>query len=358
VTASDDTTADRVPRGDVNARGPVRRHVQPRLRCRQRPDVAHGHDGIAPHRRRTRRGNLLRRPGGHCRRVTGARRACPMRRGDRPGCRHRPRPCRHDRPGRPGRCTARGGDGNGNGRRRRERGRRDGLDRVGIRGGSRGARRRGEAGRRDARARGRCDGRCDLRRRGSRRRRVRGGRARGQEPARIHVPLRVGRQADAEVDVRHRDLGVSTRADRGHRIALGDGGARADEHRTEVRERDGVAVGRGDRDAPPGGGHDAREGDGPARRGDHRRAELVCDVDATVVPRRIRMRRIEAERLHDVAARRPRPRGGGGHEAERGQHGRQKQASHRHLRVENELVVRTANVPTTVGAGSSARQAN
>ena len=245
MAAMDTAAAGRLRRGKPRARGPRRR----RGRSRQRAGATGGGESVGVNRPRARRGDLERRWVGRGRRDAGVRRPRRVRRSDRRCCRRGMRPGRHDRPGRPWQRMGR--EDNRGGRRRRGRRRRGGgLGRIAVGGGGRcRTRRRGRACRREVGLRRRSDGRWDRGRRGNRRRNSRGRGSRGQEPDRIDVSLLIGRDPDAEMDIRRRCLGIATRSDRRHRIALRDGGTRADEQRTEVRECDGVAVGRGDRDA-------------------------------------------------------------------------------------------------------------
>jgi hypothetical protein len=215
--------------------------------------------------------------------------------------------------------------------------------------GSRRGRRRwvgGQAGVRRRVRRGRCDGVGRRLRRGCRRgrarrrrghaRRCRRGRpARRQEPERIDVTLLVRRDADAEVDVGHGHLGVAARADRADGIALVDGGAPRDEQRSEMRERDGIAVRGRDRDAQPRARNRARERDRSRRRCGDGRAAIAGDVDAAVLAGRVRMGRIERVLLNDVAGGGPRPgRGRGDEDESQGRkHGPRDEASHPDLPV-------------------------
>ena len=182
--------------------------------------------------------------------------------------------------------------------------------------------------------RGRRSGRRLIWRRGKhrcgrvRRRRSRTSR---QEADWIDVPLVVGRDPDAEVDVRRGHLGVGTRPDRPHRVALSHGRPFREQQRAQMRERDGVAVRREDRDAPPGSGNSAGERHLPRRRRDHRRAGVARDVDAAMLPRGVGMCGIERVGLDDGAVRRPAPGCGGRGEEQRGQNGQRDEASHSHL---------------------------
>jgi hypothetical protein len=122
--------------------------------------------------------------------------------------------------------------------------------------------------------------------RGRHGRRLRG---RRQEQQRVEVALRVCRPADAQVEVRHRQLRDAARPDRGDRIALGDQAAPPDPERPEMQQRDRVAVGRLDRQRLAAGRHRPGERDGSAGRRDHRRALRSTDVDPAMLAARVRV---------------------------------------------------------------------
>jgi hypothetical protein len=69
------------------------------------------------------------------------------------------------------------------------------------------------------------------------------GRPRGEQRERIHISVRVGSQANAEMDVGLCPLGVTARADRADDFALFDRRPRPHADRPHVDERDRVAVG-------------------------------------------------------------------------------------------------------------------
>ena len=111
----------------------------------------------------------------------------------------------------------------------------------------------GRRGRRHHRSRRGCRRGCGSAARARlRRRRVGRGRAArgrgGQQAERVDVAVRIGCDADPEVDVRAVDLGRPARADRPDRISLDEGRAFGDGDRAEVCQRDGIAVRRLDRD--------------------------------------------------------------------------------------------------------------
>ena len=198
------------------------------------------------------------------------------------------------------------------GRRRRRLDRRRRRLRVRLR--RRRRRRRGGGGRRS-----RGDG-VGGSGRGRRRRR-----SRRQQPHRVDVPVRVGGDPDAEMDVRGRRGSVLTRPDRTDRRALDDGLAPRDGRRPQFHERHGVAVARLDRDAAPHPRERPRERDRARGRRADRRPETAPDVDAAVLAARVRIR--ERERPEDGALARPRPRLGRRRERERGSDG-EREAEH------------------------------
>jgi hypothetical protein len=73
----------------------------------------------------------------------------------------------------------------------------------------------------------------------------------GEERERIDVPVRVGGQPHAEMDVRLGPFGLATRADRAGDLAFADRGADRKPDRPQVDEGDGVSVLRPDRQAEP-----------------------------------------------------------------------------------------------------------
>ncbi len=155
----------------------------------------------------------------------------------------------------------------------------------------RGLRGRPHPGRRTACARNcaRRDGNGDglgRRRLGSglRRGRRRSGRAGGKEKQRIEVPVRVGRQADAEVHVRLGPLRLAAGADRADDLPLVDGRPHADSDRSQVHERDRVAVCGADRQALPLARDRSRERDDAGRRRAHVASRRRRDVDSPVLP--------------------------------------------------------------------------
>jgi hypothetical protein len=196
-----------------------------------------------------------------------------------------------------GRVGGRGLDGGGCGGHRGSR--RGATRRCGGRRGSRGGRR----GLHDC-GRGFLNGRRTGRRIGRRgRRRDRAGR---QQPERVDVALLVRGPSDPEVDARDGRFRRAAQAHRPDRRPLGDRVALSHDDRPEVDERDGVAVGREDRDAAPVGRQRARERHDARRRRPDGRAVRAGDVEAAVLPARIGVR-AERERAEDRAVRGPRP---------------------------------------------------
>jgi len=269
---------------------------QPRVELRLRPDG----DG-PPARDECQDGRFL----DLCRTALRRRSLVPLRYGVR--WRLRRRSGRTDGRGRCRRGCRRSLDRRGSGRR------------LGGRAGCRRRRRRAEGG---PGGRGRRHGRGDVgsgrlgrrRRRSrlswSRRRDRRGSRSdeRGENRQWIEIALRVGRHAEAQMDVRGRHLRYAARPDRSDVGAFLDDDALENADRPQVGERDGVAVGGLDRERPAVRRHGAREGDGSRRR---RPDEVAggggAQVDAPVLAAGVRVR-AERERSQHGPGDRPRPR--------------------------------------------------
>lgn len=115
------------------------------------------------------------------------------------------------------------------------------------------------------------------------------GHTRGKKRQRVDVAVRFGGQADPEVDVRLDPLGVAARADRADGLSFLDRSPCRHADRSEMDERDRVAVGRANRQAEPF----ARKL--PGKRHDARRGSLdvgACvsgDVDPTMLAARVRI---------------------------------------------------------------------
>jgi hypothetical protein len=190
-------------------------------------------------------------------------------------------------------------------------------------------RRRGGA--RCARIQGRARraGRSRLgRRRAGRWRRRRG--AGRQERLGIEVALILFGHPDPEVDVGHGFLGIAAWADRPDTLPLVQVRPSGDRDRAEMGQRHGEPRRGRDRDGVARRRHRPGERDGTAGRSEDRRAAVAGDVNAPVLPRRIRMRRVEGEVLEDRAVGRPRPRGRTGRADERSDERREKNLTHRH----------------------------
>jgi hypothetical protein len=85
-----------------------------------------------------------------------------------------------------------------------------------------------------------------------------------------------------------------------------------------MRERNGEAVRRRNGHAQAGAGNRAREGDDTAARREHGCSRLAANVDAAMLPGRVRVRGVEHEVLKHRAACRPGPRTRDGNEDESG----------------------------------------
>jgi hypothetical protein len=134
-----------------------------------------------------------------------------------------------------------------------------------------------------------------------------------QERLRVHVTVRLRRDAHAEVDVRLGRGRIAARADAGDEDSLFDGVALRNQQLSELQERNGVAVGRLDGERLPATGNDAGEGHGSGRRRPDVRAELAADVDPAVLVARIRVG-AEHERPQNRPGGRPCPRVRGRHD--------------------------------------------
>lgn len=166
-------------------------------------------------------------------------------------------------------------------------------------------------------------GRCRLRSDGGPRR---------EEPQRVDVALRVGRDADAEVDVRLVELGRTARANAAHRRAFGDDDALQHADRAEMDDRDRVAVVGADRHRLAAAGHRPGEGDGSAGGGDDVSPGRVGDVDAAMLASPVRVA-AERERLQHRTVCRPGPSACTRRPHERDQKSEQHQPAHSsHLR--------------------------
>jgi hypothetical protein len=298
--------------------------------------------------RRTRRAGAESRVGvrrrldrrSHVRTRTGRGASSPPRRGGRVAGRGTLR-LRRRRGGRrphgahgdgPGRCRELS---RGRARARRCRHDRRSLDRRRVR--ARRRRRRNRGRRRRGRSRlgrgigSRAGGRSRRRRR--------------QELERVDVAVRIGGDTDPEVDGDPVRLGRVGRADDPDRGTLGNGSAARHRHGAEMRQRHGQPVGGRDRDRRAAARQGAREADGAGGRREHGYPRRCADLDAAALPARVRVRRIEGERLQDRPLHGPGPRAGGGHPDQQEQHDKE-QPTH----DTTAFVVLLVNGPTTVAA--------
>lgn len=99
--------------------------------------------------------------------------------------------------------------------------------------------------------------------------------------------MRVGGQADPEVDVRLSPLGVPAGADRAHHLVLLDRGTRSHADRPEMDQRDGIAVGRPDGETEPFMRELPDEGDDARGRRANVPTGRRGDVDSTVLAARV-----------------------------------------------------------------------
>jgi hypothetical protein len=198
----------------------------------------------------------------------------------------------------------------GNGARRRTPDRRPRCGRRVRRAG--GARGKGGGGRRLARRGLRLRG---GRRSGSRYRQG-NGRALREELQRVDVAVGFAGAADAEVHVRGVVLELAALVDRPELLSLRQAGARRDGHRSKMEERDGVAVGRFDRDRAAVSRKRAREANHAARGRQRRFARVAGDVDTAMLAGFVFARRYH-ERPQHGPRRGPAPRACRGREGER-----------------------------------------
>ena len=136
-----------------------------------------------------------------------------------------------------------------------------------------------------------------------------------QEPCRVEVPLLVGVEPNAQMDVGLVHLGISARSDCPDAVAFGDCRALLNGDRSEVCERHVVSVCGLDGDRLAAGRHRARERHDSGGGSHYSGARAAADVEAAMLPRRIGLSAIEGERLQDRAVGRPGPgarRGRGG----------------------------------------------
>lgn len=167
------------------------------------------------------------------------------------------------------------------------------------------------------------------RRRWRRRRRRVALRTTGQKPERVDVALRIARHANAEVDVRARELGRAARTHRADHVALADGRATSHRDRAEVNERRRVAVAGLDREREPVRRQGAGVRHGSRCGSAHRSARGARDVDAPADAAGVWVRVIERERAENVAVDRPRPRVGSRHGCDECKYDEQRESSHR-----------------------------
>jgi hypothetical protein len=121
------------------------------------------------------------------------------------------------------------------------------------------------------------------------RRRRRSGLPDGQQRKRVEIPVRIGGQADAEMDVRLRSFGLAARADRPHDLSFADSRSNGQANRSQVDEGDGIAVRGADRQAEPLAREAAGVGDDPRGRSAYLGSRRRADVDAAVLAARIRV---------------------------------------------------------------------
>jgi hypothetical protein len=172
----------------------------------------------------------------------------------------------------------------------------------------------------------RVDARRGIDRRIDRRCRVHHGRGIGRRPRidgtrrqhaeRVEVPLRVGGRADAEVDVRLREIRVDGGTDRSDDRSFVDERSARHPDRPEMEQGHRRGERRLDRDRLAAARNGACEGDDALGRREDGRADRSRDVDAAMLAARIWMGAVEVEAAHDLTVHRPGP-GAGGRSRER-----------------------------------------
>jgi hypothetical protein len=121
------------------------------------------------------------------------------------------------------------------------------------------------------------------------RRRRRSGLPDGQQRQRVEIPVRIGGQADAQMDVWLRSLGLAARADRSHDLPFADRRSNGQGDRSQVDEGDRIPVLGADRQAEPLARKPAGVGDDPRGRSAYLGSRRSADVDAAVLAARIRV---------------------------------------------------------------------
>jgi hypothetical protein len=128
----------------------------------------------------------------------------------------------------------------------------------------------------------------------------------GQEEQRIEIPVRVVAPTHAEMDVRHRHLCRSARADRPNGGTLPNRVSSMHDLGPEVQQRHRVTVLALNRHGPAAARNGSGEGDGAADRSEHRRPCGRADVDTPVLPASVGVV-AEQEGLQDGAVHGPGP---------------------------------------------------
>jgi hypothetical protein len=134
---------------------------------------------------------------------------------------------------------------------------------------------------------------------------------------RVDVAVRIRGQANTEVDIGFRALGVAARSDRSDDFAFTDGRSDSDGNRSQVDKRDRVPVLGADRQTPTLVRNLAGEGDDPGHRSAHIGARRRADVDSAVLPASVRVVAGDEGPEH-WAVDRPAPSGRARHESQRG----------------------------------------
>jgi hypothetical protein len=110
-----------------------------------------------------------------------------------------------------------------------------------------------------------------------------------KQQERVDVAVRIRGQANTEVDVGLRALGISARSDRSDDFAFTDGRSDSDRNRSQMDKRDRVPVLGADRQTPALVRNLAGEGDDPGHRSAHIGARRRADVNSAVLPASVRV---------------------------------------------------------------------
>jgi hypothetical protein len=123
----------------------------------------------------------------------------------------------------------------------------------------------------------------------------------------VYVSVRFGRQANPEMDVGLRPFGIAAGPDRSHHLTFADRGPDPNPDRSKVDERHRVSVCGANRQTAAFVRQLAREGHDAGRGSPDLGARRPSDIDAAVLPARVRIV-VRQVRPQDGAVDRPGPR--------------------------------------------------